>query len=427
MKNLLLLASVSVISIIVSGCVNSGTEPQKVVLHQPEGGNLIVKNMFDLPVVQNKQLGQVLLSDVFSTEKDKVKTDYNIAFFEIQPGMGSAIYQIKSPQCIVSVSGSGKLQVNLDAISLKKGLVVYIPADTTLSIINDTPKKMMFLAIGSPPFKLEDIQVTGKPPGKSFLNNNNKKKTVVKPKAETSQPGSIFDETAPVPKDIKNQLNMDKFDKELDKTFKDPMDDPMSYPLNIPDNSEIKLDEILKEQPEQLLPKKPQEEKKTDLKQVKEKSIKDSESELDQLLKEQPPAASQENADLKQVKEDSSLKNESEKLLPSEPQQIEKTDMNQVQELTPADTESKFKLDSSAKKQSEDLLPSEPQQIKKTDLKQVQELTPSDSKTKSNSLVKQPEELLPKKPQKGEKTDLQQVQELTPSEEKEISASTTDN
>ncbi|QSH40571.1 hypothetical protein P0136_12575 [Lentisphaerota bacterium ZTH] len=456
MRSLLFFATISAASALFSGCVNSGTEPRKMVIHPLDGGNFIVKNLYDLPVVEKKQLGQILLADVFSSSRDKIKTDYNIALFKVPPGKGSAIYQIKSPQCLISMTGNGKIQANLDAIAMKEGQVVYIPADTKLSIINDTPKEMIFMAVGSPPFKLEQIKVTGKPPGKNFLNNNADSTKV------TQTPGDEHSyEQAPVPTTVRQQLNLDKYDAELEKTFKDPMSSPKSYPLSIPDDSEINLDKLFKEDPEKLVPASMQEEEKNEQGEAlgsTPSKASESDKKLDALIEEQSkklmPSSTQNGGKVEKASEsdkklDALIEEQSKKLMPSSTQKEGKAEEvtegekkfnalmeEQSKKLTPSSTqkgektekatEKEKKLDAIIKEQSEKLVPSTPQKEKKTDLQQTKELTPSESSDLDQELdlltEEQPETLIPSTPQKGKKTDLQQTQELTPSE-KETSAS----
>ncbi|MCP3968134.1 MAG: hypothetical protein GY750_02320 [Lentisphaerae bacterium] len=264
MKRVFLYASMAALAVAISGCVNSGTQPQKVVLHPKDGSNVIIKNYYDLPIVENKKLGEVLMSDVFSPTQDNIRVGYSVNMFKMSPGQSSAMYQIDSPQCLIAMSGSGKLQSNEHSIVLKKGQVIYVPGKARISLINDTRDTLVFLVIGSPPVNLAEINVIGKVPKKFTIEKQPESML------RSEMPIQSVSEPAHIPKNIQEQLNLDKYNKELDQTFKDPFLNPKAYPLKMPDDPEKSLDSLLKEQTQTLIPPKPQKGKKTDLQHVQE-------------------------------------------------------------------------------------------------------------------------------------------------------------
>ncbi|QSH40569.1 hypothetical protein P0136_12585 [Lentisphaerota bacterium ZTH] len=264
MKSVFLYASIAAAALVAAGCVSSGTQPQKVVLHPRDGSNVIIKNYYDLPLVENKKLGEVRIGDVFSPLQDNISGTYSISMFKMSAGRSSAMFQIESPQCIIAMSGSGKLQANEHSIVLKRGQVIYIPGKARISLINDTRDTLVFLTIGSPPVDLSKINIIGAIP-KTFKIEKQPESML-----RSDMPVQSVSEPAKIPKNIQEQLNMDKYNKELDQTFKDPFLNPKAYPLKMPDDPEQSLDSLLKQQTETLIPPKPQKGKKTDLQHVQE-------------------------------------------------------------------------------------------------------------------------------------------------------------
>lgn len=324
MKNILSVFCAASLGLLFNGCVNSGPAPQDMPLQSQDGKAVIIKDIYELPALENHKLSGTEIIKVFFPKVDNAKIDFSMTALKIPAGIKQPKYKQTSSQIIHTISGGGKLQVGKNIIVLKKGIVVYVPPNAEMSITNNVDKILELFIITSPPFQASQM---------TLLEEKSKKVKIAKDTED-----EIDDEDVDIQavsekyKTSKQQrqrsMTVEEYRTKMYKELNPALDkdDPITkllqeniepkkkkkakdnWPLKMPDSSKTPLKKLEKEQEEKLLPKKPQKAEDTSLKNVQglseeehavplrdengniiKKSSKDKYEgdELDKLLKEQ--------------------------------------------------------------------------------------------------------------------------------------------
>jgi mannose-6-phosphate isomerase-like protein (cupin superfamily) len=365
MKNIALGFCALTTAAFINGCVSSGPAPQDVVLQSPDGKAVIIKDIYELPGLESKDLGKTEIVKVFFPKVDNIKNNFSMSVLKISPGTAQPTYKQTSSQIIHALSGGGKLKIKDNIIVLKKGIMVYVPPETPMAITNDIAETLELTVITSPPFQPSQVTIL-KPAPKNI-------KVV-------SEVGTRMDEEVDIQavsekykseKEKRKYLTVEEYRKTLDTKYpslpeeKDPLlnliDDSKKkesekWPLELPDDPKTSLNVLEKEQREKLMPKTPQKAENVSTQGVQELSpaehsvpvsdavtkieptVKTSEKEpdsLEKLLKEQEE---KEKKLKEQEKKDDQLKEDvkkMKKILPKKTAKVKKTSLEHIQELTP--------------------------------------------------------------------------------------------
>jgi quercetin dioxygenase-like cupin family protein len=152
--------------VLFSGCVNSGPAPQDVKLKSPDGKAVIIKDIYELPLIENKKLKQTEIVKIFFPKADNVKMKCSMTLVKVPSGISPPKYKQNSSQIIYAISGGGKLLVDANMIVLKKGIMVYVPPNAVMSITNNVNKILELVVVTSPPFETSQMTILGDKPTK---------------------------------------------------------------------------------------------------------------------------------------------------------------------------------------------------------------------------------------------------------------------
>lgn len=362
MKNIIFVVAAIVFSVVFYGCVNSGPAPQDVVLQNPDGRAVIIKDIYSLPLIENKKLRETEIVKVFFPRADNVRMKCSMTLLKIPSGISSPKYKQTSSQIIYAISGGGKLLIDRNMVILKKGIMVYVPPSTAMSITNNVNQILELIVVTSPPF--ETSQITMLEAGSTkvkvskdledSMNNNDDDSQVLSEKYRDKKRRkgrklSVEEYRSTLSKDLFSEPNDE--DSILDLLKDDVKDKPKkdSWSLKMPDSSKVPLKKLEKEQREKLIPKAPQKIENVSLKhiqdlttqeqqipirgestesvKVKNKSSKNDQDSLEKLLNEQ-----------EKLKEKVTPK----KIIPKKKNvekvsKIKKVGLENVQELSPAE------------------------------------------------------------------------------------------
>lgn len=475
MRNMLFIICTAGGVFLFGGCVSSGPAPQDVRLLNPDGKSVIIKDLSELPLIENRKLKETEIVKVFFPQTDNIMMRCSITLLKIPPGVSPPKYRQSSAQIIYAISGGGKLLVNSSMIILKKGIMVYVPPNVPMLITNNVNRILEIIVVTSPPFEPSHMEV---------LEDSLPKVKVAKdPEDELNNAAAGQDVSEKYQADTKKRsLSIEEYRKKINKTMppanaKDPVivpeandKDPVSelldeadkdkktsvrdtWPLRMPDDSQEPLDKLKEDQEEKLIPPTPQNLKDTSTKDVQELTP----AEHKVPLPAETGTAAPEPTKAEKDSLENLLKDQEEqvkKLAPPKEStaKVKKTSLEHIQELSPeehggtvykkaADTAvgSLEKMLKDQEKQREKLLPKEPAKADKTSLKHIQELSPEEhgvSGTANEGKVeestaesdedplekmlkdqkRQQENPLPDKTLKVKKTSLKNIQELSPEE-----------
>lgn len=287
MKNIIFVVAAIVFSVVFYGCVNSGPAPQDVVLQNPDGRAVIIKDIYSLPLIENKKLRETEIVKVFFPRADNVRMKCSMTLLKIPAGISSPKYKQTSSQIIYAISGGGKLLIDRNMVILKKGIMVYVPPSTAMSITNNVNQILELIVVTSPPF--ETSQITMLEAGSTkvkvskdledSMNNDDEDddSQVLSEKYRTKKRRkgrklSVEEYRSTLSKDLFSEPNDEdsisdllKDDvKDKTKTKKD------SWSLKMPDSSKVPLKKLEKEQREKLIPKAPQKIENVSLKHIQD-------------------------------------------------------------------------------------------------------------------------------------------------------------
>ncbi|MFA6714904.1 MAG: cupin domain-containing protein [Victivallaceae bacterium] len=459
MRNMLFIICVAAVCSLFGGCVSSGPAPQDVKLSHPDGKAVIIKDIYELPLIENKKLKATEIVKVFFPQTDNVMLHCSITLLKIPPGISPPKYKQSSAQIIYAISGGGKLLVNnTNMIVLKKGIMVYVPPDVPMLITNNVNKILEIIVVTSPPFEPSQMEILDEAPKKVKIAKD--------PENEPNNEVEGQDVSEKYRTDTTTRsLSVEEYREKMSKTLmplneKDPISALLneagekdkktsskdSWPLKMPDSSKEPLGKLEKEQEEKLIPTTPQKAEDTSMKEVQELTPTEHKVPLPDEVKKLTPQAPKVKEDLlekllseqeKQAKKTSSQAETATK--------VKKTSLKHIQELSPdehkgsvykkakaADVDSLEEVLKDQEKQQVKPLPKKISKASKTSLKHVQELTPEAGKAKDKvkaddankdvaddpleKLLKEEKKRREDQIMKAKKTSLKDIQELSPEE-----------
>jgi quercetin dioxygenase-like cupin family protein len=378
MKNILFGVGAVVFGVILSGCVNSGPAPQDVTLQNIDGRAVIIKDIYELPLIENKKLKETEIVKVFFPKADNVKMKCSMTLVKIPSGIQPPKYKQTSSQIIYAISGGGKLQIGNNIIILKKGVMVYVPPNATMAITNSVSGVLELVVVTSPPFETSQMTVIGDKSvkvkvAKDLENDMNgdeeeyqtiSEKYKTKTKRKRKRILSIEEYRTGMGKDLlPDSKERDPIADLLNETKKTEIkpEKGMKWDLKMPDSSKVPLKKLEQEQREQLIPKAPQKAERTSLKNIQELTpqeqgipikgengekiipainkkelLRKEQDALDKILKNQAPPVKEGSNDqdsLEKLLNDQKIQQE--KLIPKKTLKSKKTSLKHVQELTP--------------------------------------------------------------------------------------------
>ena len=361
MKNILFGLNAIILTTFISGCVNPGPAPQNVKLKSPDGRAVIIKDIYELPLIENKKLKETEIVKIFFPKADNVRMKCSMTLIKIPSGVQPPKYKQTSSQIIYAISGGGKLQIGSNIIVLKKGIMVYVPPNATMSITNNVNAVLELVIVTSPPFETSQMtvlekkaqKVTVAKDGENNMNSDDDDKyQAISEKYRTKKRNSS------------RKLSVDEYKKSMDKFLSsDSMDNDSiadllkddieektkpakasdSWPLKMPDSDKEPLKKLENEQEEKLIPNTPQKAENTSLKNVQELTPKEHKSPLStdeeksKSIKEKSSESDQDSLEklLNDQKKKIRKKTTQEKLIPKEALKAKKTSLKHVQELSP--------------------------------------------------------------------------------------------
>ena len=388
MRSILFIVFTVVLTVFLGACVNSGPAPQNVKLQSPDGKAVIIKDIYELPLIENKKLKETEIVKVFFPKTDNIRMKCSMTLVKIPSGVSPPQYKQSSAQVIYAISGGGKLVIDGNMIILKKGIMVYVPPNAAMLIINNVNKILELIVITSPPFETSQMTVLGKTPTKvkiakdseDDMDDNDIQKVSEKYKTQKKSARSLSIEE--YRKKINTHTLPDTEGKDviadlLNETRTTTTGKNNDWPLKMPDSSKIPLNKLEQEQREKLIPSTPQKAEITSLNLVQDltpqeqkvpirgeknnsskikKTSKNNQDSLEKLLDDQK----------KQQKELFPTKT-SKKSMASPKNKNSKSDQDLLNEL----------LNDSNNKQKKDI-PENTLKVKRTSLKHVQELSPEE-------------------------------------------------
>jgi len=388
MKNIVFTVGAVIFVLIAGGCVNPGPAPQDVPLKNQDGRAVIIKDMYTLPLIENDRLEATEIVKIFFPKDDNIRMKCSITLLKIPPGISPPKYKQTSAQIIYAISGGGKLLVNSNMIVLKKGIMVYVPPNTPLTITNNVNKILEILVVTSPPFetsqmtiieeKLKKVKIA-----KDAENTINDEEVPsqslsekYKPKKRNKRIQSVDEYRDKISKElltehpkeedtISDLLKEDLIDTKTDVKPKagpktdtapeaDSKVDPETkngklkpWPLEMPDTTKVPLKKLEEKQREKLIPETPQKIENVKLKKVQDLTT----SEEDTPVGGQDSGTEKAKTDSSKSDQDSLEKllkaQEEEKKNQTSPKidKVKKTSLKHVQELSPAERAVKTKSD----------------------------------------------------------------------------------
>lgn len=356
MKNIFFGVGAVVFSIVFSGCVNSGPAPQNVILQNPDGKAVIIKDIYSLPLIENKKLKETEIVKIFFPKADNVRMKCSMTLIKIPSGVSPPKYKQTSSQIIYAISGGGKMTIDGNMIILKKGIMVYVPPNAAMLITNNVNSILELVIVTSPPFETSQMTMLEDKPTKvvvakdlenSMNNGDDEEYQTISDKYKTTKRrnkriDSIEEYRTrmnknllpdPDEKDPIADLLRDDKDKTTPKV-EDPND---PHTLRMPDNSKVPLKKLEQEQEDQLIPTTPQKAEKTSLKHIQDLTVEEHKVPIYKdkskpgNVKIDPSENDQDS--LEKLLNDQ--KKQQEKLIPKKALKAKKTSLKHIQELKP--------------------------------------------------------------------------------------------
>lgn len=364
MRNIFFGVFAVVFSVFLGACVNSGPAPQNVKLQSPDGKAVIIKDIYELPLIENKKLKETEIVKVFFPKADNVKINCSMTLLKIPSGVSPPKYKQTSSQIIYAISGGGKLLIDNNIIVLKKGIMVYVPPNAKIKITNNVDKILELVVVTSPPFETSQMTVLGETPTKVKVAKDSEDDMNNDDDGDIQEVSEKY-RTQSKSKS-KRKLSVEEYRRKMDKSL-----------LSDSDGKDI-ISDLLNET------------KKTEIKTKKD----------DDWLLKMPDSSKEPLKNLEIEQRD--------KLIPKKPQKIENVNLKHIQDLTPkehsvpisgektkpSETKSKTpqnnqdsleKLLNDQKKQQGKIIPEKTLKAKKTSLKHVQELSPEEKAVPTKS------------------------------------------
>lgn len=379
MRNIIFVVTAIVCSIAFYGCVNSGPAPQDVTLKNPDGRAVIIKDIYSLPTIENKKLKDTEIIKVFFPQADNVRMKCSMTLLKIPSGISPPKYKQTSSQIIYAISGGGKLEIGSNMIVLKKGIMVYVPPNTEMTITNNVNQILEIIVVTSPPFETSQITMLEDGPTKVKVSKDledaaNDDKVESQSLSEKYKDKKKRKGRKLSVKEYQNRMSKELFPETEDEKdsiselLKDDLKDKPkikkgTWPLKMPDNSNVPLQKLEEEQREKLIPKTPQKIENVKLKDVQDLTPKEQEVPI-------------RGESTKRKLKDKSSENDQDSLekLLKDQEKLEKLEKKKTtKKTTPAKTVSKGK---NVKKVSK---------IKKVSLKNLQKLSPAEKAVPTKS------------------------------------------
>ena len=394
MRNILFGVFAVAFSVFLGACVNSGPAPQDVKLKSPDGKAVIIKDIYELPLIENKKLKQTEIVKIFFPKADNVKMKCSMTLVKVPSGIRPPKYKQSSSQIIYAISGGGKLLVDGNMIVLKKGIMVYIPPNATMSITNNVNKILELVVVTSPPFETSQMTILGDKPTKVKVAED----------LETDMDDDDIQEVSEkyrTKSKSKRSLSIEEYRRKMDKSLlpdsggKDTISDLLNenqetkskkdddWSLKMPDSSKEPLKKLEREQRDKLIPRKPQKIEKVNLKHIQKltpqehKAPISDETAKPSKTKNKTPQNGQDS--LEKLLEDQ--KKQQKKLIPGKALKNKDKGVESDQDLLK-------RLLEDQKKQQEKLIPKKTLKVKKTSLKHIQELSPEEKAIPTKSDTK---------------------------------------
>ena len=411
MKNMIFAVCTAAFIVLAGGCVNPGPAPQDVPLKSRDGRAVIIKDITTLPLIENDRLEETEIVKIFFPKDDNIIMKCSMTLLKIPSGISPPKYKQTSAQIIYAISGGGKLLINGNMIVLKKGIMVYVPPNTPMTLTNNVNKVLEIIVVTSPPF--ETSQMT-------LIENKPQKVKVAKDAENTINdeevPSQSLSEKYKAKKRSKRIQSVDEYRDRISKELltEHPKEEDTISDLLKEDLSDTKVDVKPKLDP------KTDAVSKTDPKVGSKADVTPKADPKTGAVKADPKATTKsqtENGGLKpwplEMPDNSKVplkkleEEQREKLIPATPQKIENVKLGTVQDLTTKEEDApiagktgsgKTKTDSSKSDQDslEKLLKEQEEEkkkqtspkvakVKKTSLKHVQELSPAERAVKTKS------------------------------------------
>ena len=353
MKNILSGACAVLIAAAINGCVYPGPPPQKVPLRNPDGKAVIIKDIYDIPGIASTKLDKTEIIKVFFPQADNIKSNFSMTVVKIPSGISQAKHKQPSAQIFYALYGGGKLTIDGNILVLKKGIMVYVPPNAVMSITNNVNETLQLVVVTTPPFDPSKVQVLEKP---------RKRVTIAKDDEDLMQDEemdiqSVSEKYKTKKAKRRKALSVEEYREKIGEDFdfgneKDPLanllenetdvtkEKKLKWPLKMPDDTQTPLNQLEREQREQLLPVKPQKIQNTKLKDVqiitkKEQQVpvyKDEKSKK-ATGKSKIKATDKEIDSLEKLLKDQEKREKD--LIPKKALKRKKTSLKHVQELTP--------------------------------------------------------------------------------------------
>ncbi len=389
MKNIIFAVGAAAFIVFAGGCVNPGPAPQDVPLKNQDGRAVIIKDIYSLPLIENDKLEATEIVKVFFPKDDNIRMKCSITLLKIPSGISPPKYKQTSAQIIYAISGGGKLLINDNMIILKKGIMVYVPPNTPLTITNNVDKVLEIIVVTSPPFEtsqmtliedkpkkvkvakdtensINDEEVPAQSLSEKYKSKKRSQRTLTVQEYQNRISKELLTEHPkgedPISDLLKDDLGDIKIDNKTkigEKTDIIPKADPKpqaenndNSSLKMPDSNKVPLKKLEEEQRNKLIPPQPQKIENVKLKQVQDLTSKEQEVPVggeDSKPEKSKIDTSKNDQDSleKLLKEQEDKKNTAPQLSKVKPKvsKVKRTSLKNVQELSPAERAVKTKSD----------------------------------------------------------------------------------
>lgn len=151
MKSVIIFFSAVAICFGIAGCIGQQQiEPQKVVMRNENGSQVIFKDLYEINSDRIVDLGKARVFPVLLGNNENLPGDYDMRVVLISPGESSALFRLNTTQIIFVTGGGGMVKINETAYELREGIALYIPAKSQIRFINNSPHILKYISISTP-------------------------------------------------------------------------------------------------------------------------------------------------------------------------------------------------------------------------------------------------------------------------------------
>lgn len=155
------LLTTGVLAAMIAGCAT--TEPEKpVVIEQAKKLKVIEKNVRTMSPMPNTTTSGAGCYELFSSLRDKMKTDCSLLFIKVKPGEELIKHSITNDMIIYVIKGGGNLTIDKHAYIMSSGESIYVPGNKPRHILNNSKKMLEFLMYITPAHSPKDITILQK-------------------------------------------------------------------------------------------------------------------------------------------------------------------------------------------------------------------------------------------------------------------------